>query len=324
MHMADALITPCVGLVMAGISAAAIGVSCAKLRKDENYHEKLPLLAMTGAFVFAAQMINFTIPGTGSSGHIGGGLLLASLLGPWPALITLAIVLLIQCLLFADGGLLALGCNIFNMAIIPCLIVYPLMKRVMEKNLIFGTLGAALISLPLGAFAVVLETTISGITALPFGQFTMLMVPIHAAIAIGEAIATAAVLLFIAKTRPQFLDLACDPEKARFNLSPKAIVTSVGAAALCIGLGLAAFASSMPDGLEWAVQKLAGEELIAQESAIAAQAQNIQSATSFFPEYTFTSGSFSAAWIAALVGLIVTAGLCYGVTLLVTKRKKAA
>ena len=66
MHMADALITPGVGLVMAGISAAAIGVSCAKLRKDENYHEKLPLLAMAGAFVFAAQMINFTIPGTGS------------------------------------------------------------------------------------------------------------------------------------------------------------------------------------------------------------------------------------------------------------------
>ena len=66
------------------------------------------------------------------------------------------------------------------------------------------------------------------------------------------------------------------------------------------------------------------EELIAQESAIAAQAQNIQSATSFFPEYTFTSGSFSAAWIAALFGLIVTAGLCYGVTQLVTKRKKAA
>lgn len=324
MHMADALISPGVGLAMAGISAAAIGISCAKLRRDETFQEKLPLLAMAGAFVFAAQMINFAIPGTGSSGHIGGGLLLAALLGPWPALISLAIVLLIQCLLFADGGLLALGCNIFNMAVIPCLCVYPLMKRVMEKNLLFGTLGAALISLPLGAFAVVLETTLSGITALPFAQFAALMVPIHMAIAIGEGIATAAVLIFVARTRPQFLHLACDPEKARFNLSPKALVATIGAAALCIGLGLAAFASSLPDGLEWAVQKLAGEETAGSTSALAAQAQNIQDTTALFPDYTFTSGSFSAAWIAALCGLLVTACLCYAVTRLVTRHRKAA
>ncbi len=73
-------------------------------------------------------MINFTIPGTGSSGHIGGGILLAMLLGEFPALLTIASVLVIQCLIFADGGLLALGANIFNMGVIPCLIVFPIIR----------------------------------------------------------------------------------------------------------------------------------------------------------------------------------------------------
>ena len=121
MHMADALLSPAVGGAMTVVSAAAIGYAVKKISRDGLDEKKIPLMGVMGAFVFAGQMINFTIPGTGSSGHIGGGVLLAALLGPYPALIALASVLLIQCLLFADGGLLAYGCNVFNMGVCACL-----------------------------------------------------------------------------------------------------------------------------------------------------------------------------------------------------------
>ena len=129
MHMSDALLSPTVGGAMYAVSAVSVAYAVQKVKKDDWGEKNLPMMAVAGAFTFAAQMINFTIPGTGSSGHIGGGILLAGLLGGTPAVVTLTAVLLIQCLLFADGGLLALGANIFNMGVIPCLFVCPLIFR---------------------------------------------------------------------------------------------------------------------------------------------------------------------------------------------------
>ena len=117
MHMADALLSPAVGAAMYGVTAVAVGKAVREIDAEELGERKLPLMAVSGAFVFAAQMINFTIPGTGSSGHICGGILLSGLLGGGPSLLALAAVLIIQCLFFADGGLLALGANIFNMGV---------------------------------------------------------------------------------------------------------------------------------------------------------------------------------------------------------------
>ncbi|RMF08663.1 MAG: cobalamin biosynthesis protein CbiM, partial [Candidatus Neomarinimicrobiota bacterium] len=109
MHMSDALISPAVG---GTLWVAALAVSRRSARQVEHHQpEDLPLMGVAGAFVFAAQMINVSIPGTGSSGHLGGGLLLASLLGPEAAFLILFVVLFIQAVFFADGGLLALGCN---------------------------------------------------------------------------------------------------------------------------------------------------------------------------------------------------------------------
>ena len=110
MHMADALLSPAVGGTMWAASALSIAYSSKKLRSEAD-DRKVPLMGVLGAFVFAAQMINFTIPATGSSGHLGGGLLLAILLGPHAAFLTIASVLVVQALFFADGGLLALGCK---------------------------------------------------------------------------------------------------------------------------------------------------------------------------------------------------------------------
>ena len=122
MHMADALLSPAVGVAMYAASTGAIARSASKI-KQEIIEKKIPIMAVAGSFVFAAQMINFTIPVTGSSGHIGGGILLAAMLGGYPALLTIAAVVSIQALFFADGGLLALGANIFNMGVIPCFII---------------------------------------------------------------------------------------------------------------------------------------------------------------------------------------------------------
>ena len=115
MHMADALVSPAVAGTAGAVAVALIAVASKKVKKIER-DDIVPMMGVLGAFVFAAQMINFSIPGTGSSGHIIGGILLAALIGPWAAFITLCSVLIIQCLIFADGGMMALGCNIINMA----------------------------------------------------------------------------------------------------------------------------------------------------------------------------------------------------------------
>jgi cobalt/nickel transport system permease protein len=137
-----------------------------------------------GAFIFAAQMINFSIPATGSSGHLGGGMILAILLGPQAAFLVIASVLTVQALFFADGGLLALGCNIFNLGFFPAFVAYSLFKRIVGEKwttgrIVGGSIVAAEVGLLLGALGVVLQTTLSGVSSLPFSFFAATMLPIH-------------------------------------------------------------------------------------------------------------------------------------------------
>lgn len=211
MHMSDALLSPVVGGAMYAVSAVSIAYAVQKVKKDELGEKNLPMMAVAGAFTFAAQMINFTIPGTGSSGHIGGGILLVGLLGGTPAVVTLTAVLLIQCLFFADGGLLALGANIFNMGVIPCLFVCPLIfrpilrKGVTHKRFMIASVVSCVVGLQLGAFCVVLQTLTSGVTELPFHTFVLLMQPIHLAIGFVEGIITAGILNFVYQMRPEIL-----------------------------------------------------------------------------------------------------------------------
>lgn len=211
MHMSDALLSPAVGGAMYAVSAVSIAYAVQKIKKDELGEKNLPMMAVAGAFTFAAQMINFTIPGSGSSGHIGGGILLVGLFGGTPAVVTLTAVLLIQCLFFADGGLLALGANIFNMGVIPCLFVCPLIfrpilrKGVTHKRIMIASVVSCVVGLQLGAFCVVLQTLTSGVTELPFHTFVLLMQPIHLAIGFVEGIITAGILNFVYQMRPEIL-----------------------------------------------------------------------------------------------------------------------
>ncbi|GHU83536.1 cobalamin biosynthesis protein CbiM [Clostridia bacterium] len=330
MHMADALLSAVVGGTMCAVSGSAIVGAVSKIKKDDLTEKKIPIMAVAGAFVFAAQMINFTIPGTGSSGHIGGGVLLAGLLGPFPAFLAITAVLIIQCLFFADGGLLALGCNIFNMGVIPCLLVYPLLckpilkKKITAPRITASSIAAAVVALQLGAFAVVVQTQASGITELPFGVFLLLMQPIHLAIGLVEGIVTASVLCFVYKMRPELLESTMLKKPLSNTVSIKRTVAIFAAITIIVGGGLSAFASQYPDGLEWSMQKAAGStELKAKDKTIE-NSQTIQNAIAVMPDYKYKSQDSSPATTptAGLIGGALVFALAAGTGVLISKVKK--
>ncbi len=299
MHMADALITPAVGGIMLAISMGNIGHSTHRLK--QNMDEKLvPLMGVMGAFIFASQMINFTIPGTGSSGHIGGGILLAALLGPHAAFLSLSGVLLIQSLLFADGGLLALGCNIFNLGFIPCFIAYPLIFQRMtkpgltRKRMTAASILAVVVGLQLGSMSVIFQTLASGITDIPLGTFALLMQPIHLAIGLVEGIVTAAILNFIFQTHPHLIEQHA--VKKDDAASIKGLVVALGSLCMIVGGFLSLFASESPDGLEWSLKGATGLMEFESTGIFHKVASQWQQATAYLPDYTFKNDNGST-WI---------------------------
>jgi cobalt/nickel transport system permease protein len=296
-HMADALISPAVGgalWVATGVTAAY----CAKKVREESDQSKVPLMGVTGAFIFAAQMINFTIPGTGSSGHLGGGLILALLLGPEAAFLVMASVLGVQALFFADGGLLALGANIFNLGFFPAFVALPFVYRKIagaaptRGRVIAASLLAAVVGLQLGAFAVVLETVTSGVSELPLPAFVLAMQPIHLAIGIVEGLVTAGVVLFVTRAQPDMLARISE-RKALSGASMRPILIGLAVAAVVTGGALSWFASVNPDGLEWSMEKVTGRPEIegAAGTAIHDASASLQEKTAFMPDYGFKSAA---------------------------------
>ena len=348
MHMADALLAPAVAATMYAASAVTVGASVKTLKKDENM-AKLPTMAVASALVFAGQMINYTIPGTGSSGHLCGGMLLTSLLGPQAGFLSMVVILAIQALFFADGGLLALGANCGKMAFYGCFVGYYLVWRPIMRGRLFGegrgavrariTLASILgcvITLQLGAFSVVLETTASGITELPFAAFAGIMQPIHLAIGLVEGLITSAVLLFVYEARPELLmDVNASSESGRCSLKTTLVILAVAVAV--VGGGLSLLASSNPDGLEWSMfgNSESGysenmgldEESYGVSSGAADVAASIQDKTAFLPDYAF-SGSDSAAGttVSGLLGSVIVAVAAVAVCMAggFFRKKKAA
>lgn len=318
MHMADALVAPAVAGTMYVCSAAAAAY-CVKKVRLENNPKKIPVMGIMGAFVFAAQMINFTIPGTGSSGHLCGGMLLSALLGPYVGFLTMIGVLLIQCLLFADGGILALGCNVWNMAFYGCfigalLIWRPIMGKGMSRaKIIIASIAGCVLTLQLGAFSVTVETMASGITALPFGTFVATMQPIHLAIGFVEGLITAAVLVFVYEARPELLYCSI-PEKSREGkFSFKKTMCILAVMAVLIGGALSLMASSDPDGLEWSIERITGSTEVESEGSVYDTAENIQEATAVLPDYAFKhSDTALGTSFSGILGGLLVVGVCVG------------
>jgi len=343
MHMADALLAPAVAATMYGASLATTGVAIYKLKKENSFDmedslKKIPTMAVMSSLVFAGQMINYTIPATGSSGHICGGVMLSALLGPWSAFLSMIAVLVIQCLFFADGGLMALGANVWNMSFYGCILGYflifrPIASGKILKNvnarsrLIIASIASCIITLQLGAFSVVLETGASGITELPFGAFVALMQPIHLAIGLVEGLATSAILVFVYENRPEMITCLTDSKEGKTSFKTTLVILAIVA---CVIAGvMSQFASSNPDGLEWSLfgNEEAGyaanmgldEDDYGVQSSAAVVADSIQSKTAFLPDYAFAndednrlgtsvSGVLGSAMVAALAAIICLAG----------------
>lgn len=334
MHMADALLAPTVAAIMYVASGAMAGVSVKSLRADHQV-DKIPVMGVMAAFVFAGQMINYTIPGTGSSGHMCGGMMLSALLGPYAGFLSMIVILAIQCMFFADGGLMALGANIWNMAFYGCFVGYFLIYRPIMKGkfaservrLILASVLGCVVTLQLGAFSVCMETLASDITEFPFGAFLALMQPIHLAIGLVEGLVTAAVLVFVHESRPQLLEVVGKEETTAGKWTVKKTVLTLGIAALVVGGIGSQFASGNPDGLEWSLFGNADggysanmgldEEDYGVASAAADTAAGIQKATAFFPDYAFAfdeenpAGTSVSGIAGSAIVAAIAVGICY-------------
>lgn len=318
MHMADALLSVPVGVTFWGISGIAAGYASSKLKKELNEEKIIPLMGVAGAFVFALQMVNFAIPGTGSSGHFAGGFLLSLLLGRHASFLVMSSVLLVQALFFADGGLLALGCNIFNMAFIPSYIIYPLFKNFIDKNESkIAIWTGAFLSLTLGAIMVSMQTGISGIAELPFSKMLLLMLGIHLLIAVFEGVITVGSYMFIKR-----YSLQTELNSEKGNIKPYFAIVSVS---LIIATVVSLFASSKPDGLEWSVYKIMGG--VDKPHSLTGQIHNIlgslQEKIAILPDYSFAGGS--SQWgtsVAGIVGAIIIIILASSLGYIIRKANK--
>jgi cobalt/nickel transport system permease protein len=202
MHIPDGFLDPGVAAVAGVVSAGAVayGLRRAEASLDDK---AIPLLGVTGAFIFAAQMLNFPVAG-GTSGHLLGAALAAVLLGPWLACLVLSVVLTAQAFVFADGGITALGANVLNMGVIGALLVGALMlgaRRVLpDRHDVFLAIVAvgAWLAVMAGALATSIELALSGI---PLGTVLPTMLGVHALIGLGEAVVTVAAVSAVLVSR---------------------------------------------------------------------------------------------------------------------------
>ncbi|WP_165074812.1 energy-coupling factor ABC transporter permease [Paludisphaera rhizosphaerae] len=263
MHIPDGLMDGRVAAATTLVAACGLAYG---LRAVERRHglRTTSLMGMTAAFVFAAQMVNFPV-GPGVSGHLLGGVLAAVLLGPWAGAVVIAAVLLVQCLLFQDGGVTALGANFVNMGLVGAVggyAVYDAIRRAVgaRRGVLIGSMAAAWFSVLLAAGAFTVELAAGGGKS-QFLSVLSWMALVHAVIGVGEALITGLVVRFVLLTRPEIVaDLVggegsdgSSPSKTPRWLS----TTAAGlAAALAVSVFLAPFASEFPDGLEYVGGKL--------------------------------------------------------------------
>lgn len=214
MHMSDGLVNAPTAALFALVAVLGLAIAVRRARTDLD-DRTAPMAGLVTAFVFAVQMINFPIL-PGASGHLLGGALVAILVGPWVGTLCIAIVLVVQALLFADGGLTALGTNITNMALIGVFVGYAvaLAMRPLARRSRAGLLGTAFLAAFVGtvvaSLGFVLEYAIGGAGATSLGTVSTLMVGLHALIGIGEGIITAATVGAVAAIRPDLVHLLRD------------------------------------------------------------------------------------------------------------------
>jgi cobalt/nickel transport system permease protein len=322
------------GFAVSGVWLAAV---CHKI-KDSVSGEKAALMGIMGAFVFAAQMVNFQLPlMPGTSGHLVGAVLLAIILGPHLAVVTLTSVVVVQCLVFQDGGILALGCNILNMVVVPVYVgnfLYRLLRSKLEgtKGVYIAAVAACVLAVEAGAVLVPLQVGLSGVLSIPVLSFLLTMAGVHLIIGLMEGLITAAVLCYIMSVRPSVLDQG----SLRNSLSAPSFVAVTAMLTLIIAGGVSLLANENPDGLEWSYAERPDqtdfEPVIENDSKVIAAADQVQSKYSPMPDYSRRNTSIgevnteavsSQGWtsLAGVFGAIITMALILLAANLLSKSK---
>ena len=299
MHIPDGFLSVPVSLIMWVVSLVAIGFAIRRVGHELG-ERQVPLMGVLAAAIFAGQMLNFTVVG-GTSGHLMGAAIATILLGPWAAVLVLTTVVGVQALIFQDGGLLALGANIFNMGVVGVAVSYFVYQTVRKIaggrswGIFAGGFLAAWFSIVIAALAVALELAISGTS--PANIAVPAMAGIHALIGIGEGLITLGALSFIYTSRRDLL--ASGQTRTTSNLS-----VWVGGLVIAIALAvLAPLASTHPDGLEW----------IAKQRGFLDLAKN--PVYKIIPDYVFPgiSNEALATIIAGIIGALLVFGVAIGI-----------
>lgn len=341
MHVPDGFLDLPTSLATGAIAAGAVGIALTKAAPEiRRTGPALP--GLLAAFIFAAQMINFPV-GIGTSGHLMGGALAAVLVGPWTAVIVMTAVLLVQGLLFADGGLSAMGTNIVLIGLVTVLVGY-LVAAAATKALPRGRAGTvaaaslgAFVSVPVAAAVFVGLYALGGTHPVPMGAMTAAMVGWHVLVGIGEALITGAVVSAVLASRPDLVyltgaqrtDLLVVTSEGSRHVSAtthaeepdsttrgtKTLLTWGLSLTLLVAGVVSLFASSSPDGLESVAASLGFEEA-AGDSAVASG-----------PLADYGVAGFDAVWatsIAGIVGVAVVAALAYAALALLARRRDAS
>lgn len=299
MHIPDGFLSLPVAAGTAVLAVAGLAIAIRDVKK--NLPEKqVPLLGLAAAFIFAAQMLNFPVA-AGTSGHLTGATLAAVLLGPSAAVIVISAVLILQCLMFADGGITALGANIFNLAVVAPVISYAVYRFILgfsTSNNSEPDLFRRLLAITIAAWVSIVSASIFCALELALSKAAALhlvlpaMSGVHMLIGLGEAAITAFVIANIIRIRPDLIGSSHSANK------PIAHAHSFLALGLIVSLALAIFvsplASSSPDGLEFVAEQLG---FIAQGTNLLTQAP--------LPDYS-VPGIESVMFGSLLVGAIGT------------------
>lgn len=307
MHIPDGFLSVFVSVLLWVLSIVIVGYSLKRVSEDMD-ERKVPLMGVLAAAIFAGQMLNFTVVG-GTSGHLMGAALATILLGPWAAILVMTTVVGVQALIFQDGGLLVLGANIYNMAIIGVVVsyfVYTTVRRLAggrSWGIFVGGFAAAWFSIVIAALGVALQLALSGTS--PANIAIPAMAAIHALIGIGEGLITVAALALIYAVRPDLLE-------AGERRPVGAAVLWIGGLAIALALAIASpLASAFPDGLEW----------VAEQQGFLETAQG--PVYEIIPDYVLPGVSNEA--LATIFAGIIGTLLVFGVALLVAySRRKTA
>lgn len=320
MHIPDGFVSDPVNAAMGTVAALSLAYSVWSLRRETTtYPLRLPLFVVVSAFVFATQMLNFSI-GAGTSGHFLGAVLAAALLGPAAACVAMALVLAVQCFFFGDGGVLALGSNIANMGVLGGLLAYPVLRK-LRSHLPEGRFGfyAAIgavswMSIVAASSLCAFEIALSGTTTL--GAVLPAMVGTHAVIGLGEAAITVSALavLFrlVPSAQPAWALLGRMTVASRRSREEERLMIAGLAFVLALALLASPLASSLPDGLE----KVASDK-----GFVSAASEGIAAPFADYQVSTIAHEGASTG-LAGMIGVLLICGIAFGSGRLITQRQR--